>query len=668
MDIAADLQLPSLPEVTLRALKACQAGGNYRDISRIVTTDTALVARILSLANSALYRSDPPIRSVEQALLRLGTHRFQTLLLTSALRQLLFDLGGDEWQQLRDFWRHSLTTALTARALATLTRYPDPDEAFLLGMVHNIGELMAIRTQKPEQKQALLNHQSDIAANLVSRWGLGVLAEDAMRYQQALPMQIRDASHLVKLISLATRLALSDVAGIAAAGTVFGLQEDLTRELNARIAEEVSGVAESFGIDLGDAYDGSAGSQALSEQVIRHAMAEQALAFGRATRSTDTAELAASSVHSLALLTGLPALCFLRRGEQLQLVSGTLNPLPDLRCSAAPGGSVVTEACHTGERVSLEGREVSVLDQQVLSLLKTRSMVAIPVPLSVNEPGHPQTSTASPAVWVLGADTESLAAADGLIGTFLAQLASRQATDDQPARDLDQAMAGAHLKRQLHEVSNPLTIIKQYIYQLRNRLKDADVDHELSVIQEELDRAGYLLLQISQSGASSNDEGRMQSELNAEIDSLARILHDSLFSAESRTLELNLCTQSTRINASNTAVRQVLINLIRNAVESFDGGPGKVALTTRAPVFQNQRPWVEMQITDNGPGIADAVKQRLFQPIESTKGVGHSGVGLSVTKQLLDDMEGIIACYTGKDGTTFRILFPAAGTDNQQRD
>ncbi|OZB19981.1 MAG: histidine kinase [Marinobacter sp. 34-60-7] len=662
MDIAADLQLPSLPEVTLRALKACQAGVNYRDISRIVTTDTALVARILSLANSALYRSDPPIRSVEQALLRLGTHRFQTLLLTSALRQLLFDLGGDEWQQLRDFWRHSLTTALTARALATLTRYPDPDEAFLLGMIHNIGELMAIRTGSPEQKQTLLNQQSHIAATLVSRWGLGVLAEDAMRYQQALPLQIRDASHLVKLISLSTRLALSDAVGIAAAGTVFGLQDDLTRELNARIAEEVVGVAESFGITLGDAYDGAKGTQALSAQVIQHTMAQQALALGQPDGHTQagSADLAASAVHSLALLTGLPGLCFLRRDDQLHLVSGTLNPLPDLRCSAVPGGSIVTRACHSSERVSLGNNHPSVLDQQLLSLLRTPSMVAVPVPSVASAP--------CPGVFVLGADEESLAAANDLVSVFIAQLATRQDNRGEPEPGLDQAMAGAHLKRQLHEVSNPLTIVKQYIYQLQTRLKDADVEQELAVIQEELDRASYLLLQISQSSATAGGEGRSESELNDEIDSLARILRDSLFNAENRTLELNLCAQSSGIRASVTAVRQVLINLIRNAVESFGNGAGKVNLTTRAPVFQNQRPWVELQITDSGPGIPDALKQRLFQPVESTKGAGHSGVGLSVTKQLLDDMEGIIACYTGQDGTTFRILFPAAGSEHQQHD
>src|SRR5690554_2204230 len=200
-DIASDLQLPSLPEVILHALDACHSGQSYREISRIVAADTALVARLLALTSSALYHRAPPSHSVEQALLRLGTRKFETLMLTSALRQLMFELGGDEWQQLRDFWRHSLTTALTARALATLTRYPNPEEAFLLGMVHNIGELIAIKTPTQERKQNILNHQNEIAAHSVTGWGLGPLAADAMRYQQSLPTQLRDASHLVKLFS-----------------------------------------------------------------------------------------------------------------------------------------------------------------------------------------------------------------------------------------------------------------------------------------------------------------------------------------------------------------------------------------------------------------------------------------------------------------------------------
>src|SRR5690606_42011551 len=109
-DIASDLQLPSLPEVILRALDACHSGQSYREISRIVAADTALVARMLALTSSALYHRAPPSHSIEHSLLRLRTRKFETQILTSALLQLMIEPGGDEWQQFRDVWLHYVPT------------------------------------------------------------------------------------------------------------------------------------------------------------------------------------------------------------------------------------------------------------------------------------------------------------------------------------------------------------------------------------------------------------------------------------------------------------------------------------------------------------------------------------------------------------------------------
>jgi two-component system, NtrC family, nitrogen regulation sensor histidine kinase GlnL len=657
MHIAPDLQLPSLPEVTLRALDACHQDESYRKISEIVSADTALVARILALANSALYGPSTPIRSVDQALLRLGTRRFHTLVLTAALRQLLFELGGDEWQQLRDFWRHSLTTALTARALATLTRYPEPDEAFMLGMLHNIGELIAIKTPATDTKQHYLDHQSDIAAELVASWGLGPMAADAMRYQQALPSELRDAGHLVKLISLATRLALSDAAGIAAAGTVFGLNEELTREINRRIGHEVSGMAASLGIPLDEDYCGESASRQLKQTILRQAMANQAINLADLTGETE--DILAETVNSLTLVTGLPALCFGHSGDNLVLLSGTIGDIPELAVTAKPGGSVLTEAFISGLPVSLGERSPTVLDRQLLSLLHTPSLLAVPVNSGGNCPG----------VFALGTDNDHLPTTLELADIFTRQLSSvlaNRTPTETGNEGLDQEIARDRLRKQVHEVSNPLTIIRQYIYQLRGRLEDAGVQQELDVIRDELDRAGNLLLQMSHTDIRQSDEDGV--ELNAELESLTRILEDSLFSADNRSLKLSLCSEPTRVTSDATRIRQVVINLVRNAAESLPEAGGMVAIKTSSPVWQNHRTWVELEISDSGRGIPDEVRDTLFSPVKTTKGEGHSGLGLSIVKQLVDDMEGIIACRTGQEGTTFRILLPAASHKKNETD
>jgi nitrogen-specific signal transduction histidine kinase len=51
--------------------------------------------------------------------------------------------------------------------------------------------------------------------------------------------------------------------------------------------------------------------------------------------------------------------------------------------------------------------------------------------------------------------------------------------------------------------------------------------------------------------------------------------------------------------------------------------------------------------------------QRLFSPVESSKGGGHSGLGLSITKKLIEELGGSIVCKSSKDGTQFQLLIPA---------
>ncbi len=675
MQISPDTQLPSLPEVTLRALEACQQEDSYRTISDIIATDTALVARVLALANSSLYGRPGEVRSLEQALLRLGTDRIRTLILTAALRQLLFDLGADQWQQLRDFWRHSLTTALTAKALATLTRYPAPDEAFMLGMVHNIGELIALRLEPGDRQQQALDRQAEIGAQFALAWGLGPMAADAMRYQQAPPAGIRDAAHLVKLINLSTRLAQADAAGVAAAGTIFGISEDLTREICLRINHEVETLAESLGVSLASKYDGRQASDTLHRVVVCHAMTDQSLAF--IGHHDSAAEMLASTVSNLTLLTGCPALFFAARADNLKLLATSQGECPEMTVVTSPALSVLTRSHRDRAQLQADPAQLTVLDQQLQRLLQTSTLMAVPV----------VTGNQCHGVFVLGLEPDDVRSAGELSQLFtrrLAQLiAQRQDSLANTGDDLDEAIRLDNIRRQIHEISNPLTIIRQYIYQLRGRLDNEEVRDELDIIRDELERAGNLLVQMGEShqphgshspgGNRQRDEshqgerqGRDRAVLNDELRALNELFEDSLFRNHEVSCTLNLSSASTRVACPRAKVRQVVINLTRNAVESIGDG-GHIGLTTTAPVWQNGRQWIELLVEDNGPGLPEAVQKRLFLPVASNKGAGHSGLGLSIVKQLIDDMEGIISCHTGERGTRFRILLPAA-TDQEDSD
>jgi two-component system nitrogen regulation sensor histidine kinase GlnL len=303
-----------------------------------------------------------------------------------------------------------------------------------------------------------------------------------------------------------------------------------------------------------------------------------------------------------------------------------------------------------------------VLDRQLLSLLRTPSLTAIPV----------ITGDQCPGVFVLGTDGNTPDTTTELIRLFVRQLSAvlqeknTALENGTESAGIDHEIAIGKLREQVHEISNPLTIIRQYLHQLRNRLDDPDAREDLDVVRDELDRAGNLLLQMSNNTAG--DASEETSDLNTELRGLARVLEGSLFSDSSLHFNVLMCRAPTLVIASPSTIRQILINLIRNAVESLPDTGGAGTIKTSAPVWQGRRNWVEMEVTDTGTGIPDAVQEALFAPGKTTNGEGHSGLGLSIVKQLVDDMDGIIACHTGQEGTTFRILLPVASQGKTKSD
>jgi signal transduction histidine kinase len=108
--------------------------------------------------------------------------------------------------------------------------------------------------------------------------------------------------------------------------------------------------------------------------------------------------------------------------------------------------------------------------------------------------------------------------------------------------------------------------------------------------------------------------------------------------------------------------QQAIGNLIMNAAEAAHGDGGRVVLATGStPSAGGVMPYLE--ISDNGPGIASEAQQRVFDPFFSTKGRGR-GLGLSVVQGVVQSHGGQIELTSApQQGTTFRILLPAADTN-----
>lgn len=136
-------ELASLPEVTTRICQVIEdPNSTAAQIHEVVRTDPALAARILKIVNSAFYGLPSQIASLERAILMLGTSSVKNLALAASLARMIRDGEISEQFSTRDLWRHSVAVAVCAKALATAARYPQADEAFVAGLVHDMGLIL----------------------------------------------------------------------------------------------------------------------------------------------------------------------------------------------------------------------------------------------------------------------------------------------------------------------------------------------------------------------------------------------------------------------------------------------------------------------------------------------------------------------------------------------
>lgn len=136
------LVLPTLPEIALRVRELmAQPDCSATQLARLISSDAALAARLLKVANSSSYRGHKTIDNIQTAITRLGMQLVRSLVTQLALLQSLHGSNADIGRQLAVLSRHSLEIGAHCHALAQHYTKLDPEEALLAGLVHDIGKL-----------------------------------------------------------------------------------------------------------------------------------------------------------------------------------------------------------------------------------------------------------------------------------------------------------------------------------------------------------------------------------------------------------------------------------------------------------------------------------------------------------------------------------------------
>ncbi len=143
--------ISTLPEVTSKIISTVEnPQSTAAQLHRIVSHDPALATRILKVVNSAFYGLPGQVGSIERAIVLLGLNAVKNIAVAASIGQLFRGAKLYDGYTAKDLWTHCIAVALAGRELAKQSGLPIAEEAFLAGMIHDIGLLICLQLF-PEQ-------------------------------------------------------------------------------------------------------------------------------------------------------------------------------------------------------------------------------------------------------------------------------------------------------------------------------------------------------------------------------------------------------------------------------------------------------------------------------------------------------------------------------------
>jgi two-component system, LuxR family, sensor kinase FixL len=217
-----------------------------------------------------------------------------------------------------------------------------------------------------------------------------------------------------------------------------------------------------------------------------------------------------------------------------------------------------------------------------------------------------------------------------------------------------------------HELNQPLTAIANYTSTGRDMVGD-DRPQTLQMLREALDeavketvRAGLIIRRLR--------DFVSKGEMDLQVLSLGKLINDAaalgLLGAREQgvTWKIDIDPEIENVLADRVQIQQVMVNLIRNAIEAMEGSPAKELTVTARSHHHNS---VEISVCDTGHGLSKEVAGQLFQPFVSSKPQGM-GLGLSICRTIIEAHGGKLSVRENPNGgTVFRFTLTRVIKDSQ---
>ncbi len=307
--------LPSLPAVALRVVElTAHADVSMKDLATTIENDQALAAKVLRTVNSSFYAVRTRCATISKALVLLGLGPVKTLALGFSLVHAVSE-NAEPTFDYRSYWRRALFTAVAAKCLAESAKLKCSEEAFLGGLLQDVGMIAMLRALGPRYLEVLEQSGGDhrklvkaelaafdlqhpeIGAMMAKRWKLPDELVLPVRYHERPTAAPKECTDLVRCVGLGNTVhdALTDEDPGPAMKQVyerasqwFGLDSASVDDTVRRVALAVKEISSLFRLDTGSTADVDAVLTKAQEQLVD--LARQS-AGGQPSQGSDLAAL-----------------------------------------------------------------------------------------------------------------------------------------------------------------------------------------------------------------------------------------------------------------------------------------------------------------------------------------------------------------------------------------
>ena len=686
------VRLPSPPHILSKLLDLCHdPDTTASELAAFISIDTSLTSKLFMAVNSPAFAIEEPIADLEQAVTLIGPELVKTMALTTAIQQLFAGLIETQKQFVCNFWLDSLYCAVFARDLAIALNYEKPHDAYLAGLFHDFGQIV-FDAKYHEQYHKIIseNTEDETLARENSKWGIShpelgacVMEQwpsinpaiaDAVRFHHEEQEQLEGCDLLCQIVAEAGQMARH----WCAEGKIdtnwqsrLVTNKDL-KDIYMHVKDKVTQVGKSLGISLPRA-------RCLTHDHLSRDIEKETLRLARKIRDASLIRVI-NPEEIRRTAPDAPAELLLKISREMQLFFSISDMALLFHDPEDPEHLILHQVAHTGpaSKFSLknsksqmiksfldkkelwiepdlaEPKKSPIADRQIIRRLHHDIALSLPVM-------HEERSLGTVVIGCHKTQKNRLEKLSNIITNYLENLAhswlhARQdASLGEVQEEQPEATGRNDIDKLIHEISNPLSVIGNYIDILKSNARETgESSQEIDVLKNELQRIRNIVLNFKEGEVAGEDTVF----LNAELEGCVPLYVMSTSEDKEVQIIWQLDERDAELEIGQDAFRQILLNLVKNAVEAQDEDAAIIVSSHHFVNLAGNR-YAQFSISDRGHGIDAKTLENLFSPGFTTKEGAGRGLGLSVVGEIIKAWNGQIK-YMPNDvgGALFEVLIP----------